>query len=301
MQVTYIVCKYGSTAKHVLNLEVVLPTGDVIWTGANVAKNSTGLNLTQLFVGSEGILGVITKVVYKLVRKPRYKITLLAAFESLADACTVISLIKQSNASPSAVELICNNALKITNEYLGNKSPLVLENIEAHLLIELNETSKTILNESIDIITTILEKLVQENVLVGYSSSEQENLWKLRFNIGSALTHENKSYRDIDACVPLSSLYFYLNFVESICEKNNIPVVCFGHALDGNVHTMLLQYSNHKNDENLNMVLNEIYSYVISIGGVISGEHGIDFTKTIYEYPIFRPAFEIDERNQTGI
>jgi glycolate oxidase len=270
-------CKYGDTAKYVLNLEVVLPNGDVIWTGANVAKNSTGLNLTQIFAGSEGILGVITKVVYRLVRKPKYKITLLASFERLEDACTVITLIKQSDVSPSAVELICDYALKITNDYLGGKSPLIQENTKANLLIELNEISETALNESIETVRIILEQYAQDNILAGYSSSETEKLWKLRDSIGAALTHQNKSYRDIDVCVPLSFLYSYITYIEFICEKNNIPVVCFGHALDGNMHTMLLQYPNDNYDENIDLILKEIYAYAISIGGVISGEHGIGF------------------------
>jgi glycolate oxidase len=270
-------CKYGSTDKYVLNLEVVLPTGDIIWTGANVAKNSTGLNLTRLFVGSEGILGVITKVVYALVKKPKYKMTLLAAFESLEDACGAIALIKQSDTSPAAVELICDNALKITNEYLGGKSPSIHENTKANLLVELNEINEAILIESIEIIRLILEKYTRKDILVGYSSSEREKLWNLRYNIGNALKHQNRSYRDIDICIPVSMLCPYITHVESICNKNGVPVVCFGHAFDGNMHIMLVQYPNNEYDDNIDLVLNEIYSYAISIGGVISGEHGIGF------------------------
>jgi glycolate oxidase len=145
------------------------------------------------------------------------------------------------------------------------------------LLVELNEISEVMLNESLEIITTILEKYTLENILVGYSTPERQRLWELRFNIGAALTHQNRSYRDIDICVPVSQLYSYITHVELICMKNNIPVICFGHALDGNVHTMLLYDPDYKFNENIDLILNEIYSYAISIGGVISGEHGIGF------------------------
>ena len=267
-------CKYGTLAQYVLNLEVVLPNGEIIWTGANVSKNSTGLNLTSLFVGSEGILGIITKVVYKLLPKPKHSATLLAAFESLEDACNAVIAIKQSNVLPAAVELVCENALHITANYLQKSFPLLTENIKAHLLVELQDKTESALIHSINAVASILEEHTSEDILTASTSLEKEKLWKLRLNIGEALTHDGKMYRDIDACVPLSVLYDYIREVELICKQYNVSVACFGHALDGNLHTMLM-IGDATDEKDINNAAYEIYSYAIAKGGVISGEHGI--------------------------
>lgn len=267
-------CKYGTTAQYVLNLEVVLPTGEIIWTGANVLKNSTGLNLTQLFVGSEGVLGIITKIVYKLLHKPMHSISLLTAFEHLEDACNAVIAIKQSGVLPCAVELIYANALHITAAYLNESLPLVKENIKAHLLVELQDSAESTLIHSMNEVASILEAYTAEDILTASTALEKEKLWKLRFSIGNALTYDNNRYRDIDTCVPLSLLYDYIIKVEAVCKYYNISVACFGHALDGNLHTMLMIDADIE-ESNINNALYEIYSYAIAKGGVISGEHGI--------------------------
>jgi glycolate oxidase len=267
--------KYGTTARYILNLEVVLPNGAIIWTGANVSKNSTGLNLTQLFAGSEGILGIITKVVYKLLPKPNHQALLLAAFENLEDAFNAVIAIKRSSLSPCAVELVCNNALFVTAEYLGGTFPLVREGINAHLLIDFKETQAQYLDDAIEEAYLIVEKFTKENILVATTAAEKEKLWKLRMSIGAALTANNKIYRDIDICMPLSALYNYVQKVEAICRQYQVPVACFGHVFDGNLHTMLTVTENVVKAEHVDKAVNEIYEYAILNGGVISGEHGI--------------------------
>lgn len=267
-------CRYGTTGRYVLNLEVALPSGELIWTGANVSKNVTGLNLTQLFVGSEGILGVITKVVYRLITKPRYEVSLLAAYDNLEDACKTVAAIRRSGVSPAAVELIGSNALRITAAYLDERLPFTEEHIKAHLLITLQEETETALLNAMEVMTEVIEQYSNEPLLTGSTTTEKALLWKLRFNIGTALTAGNKTYRDIDICMPVTQLYSYILKVEEICNYYGSRVASFGHALDGNLHTMLIQ-DRIGNEENEQKALQEIYTYAIANGGVISGEHGI--------------------------
>ncbi|HSH67752.1 MAG TPA: FAD-linked oxidase C-terminal domain-containing protein [Bacteroidia bacterium] len=272
-------CRYGSTAQYVLNLQVVLPTGEIIWTGANVSKNTSGLNLTQLFVGSEGILGIVTKVVYRLLKKPAHELSLLAAFESLEDACEAVKAIKESTVEPVAVELIDHHAISVTSAYLNEPLPMVKENNKAHLLILLQEHAEALLTHSMETTALLLERYCKENILIGTTSQEKEKLWKLRLNIGAALTSGNKKYRDIDIAVPVSGLHSYLLNVKKICLHYHLPVACFGHAMDGNLHTMLMMNGNigEEQQKRLSMAANEIYAYALKNGGTISGEHGIGY------------------------
>lgn len=270
-------CKYGSTANFVLNLEVVLPTGEIIWTGSNVVKNSTGFNLTQLFVGSEGLLGIITKIVYRLIPKLHEEVYMLVAFKNLHNACSAVISIKQSGINPSAVELIGNEALKLTSSYLNEKLPLIDEGINSHLLIILEEMKTKTLTDNIESLRLMLGEYAEGHIYVAYSSEEKKKLSKLRFSIGEAMTQNGKTYRDIDACVPLSRLLEHLSKVEMICYKYKIKLVYFGHAMDGNVHTMLLTEKNESFYEcaNIESAAREVYISAVKNGGVISGEHGI--------------------------
>jgi len=269
-------CKYGTTSQYVLNLEVVMPNGDVIWTGANVSKNVSGLNITQLFVGSEGVLGIITKIVYKLITKPKYEVVLLAGFMSLESACKAVLAIKQSRIKPAAVELICSNAIDLTREYLEEEMLLQGKDITTHLLIGVQEDYESVLYSCLEEINGIIRQYTDDDILVGTSDSERYRITKLRFNIGNAMTMGGRRYRDIDACVPLSHLYDYIKKVEAICASNRIEVICFGHALDGNLHTMLVfDDEQSAGVTKVKRAILEIYEYVVSVGGVISGEHGI--------------------------
>lgn len=270
-------CRYGTTGGYVLNLEVVLPDGEVIWTGANVQKNATGISLTHLFVGSEGTLGVITKIVYRLLTAPEHEVSLLAAFNDLQNACNTVIALKHANLMPSAAELISYNALQITTAYLDESYPLTHDDIKAHLLIELQDNSENALHERMNAVANILETNSQSHILVATTTSQKEQLWKLRANIGKALKKNGSHYRDIDAVVPISFLYNYLTGVENICKQRNVPVSCFGHALDGNLHTMLTYDHTQSHEEKINFenTVQEIYQLAVSNGGIISGEHGI--------------------------
>lgn len=277
-------CRYGTTAQQVMNLEVVLPDGRIIWTGANVQKNATGVNPTQLFVGSEGTLGVITKVVYRLATKPVAEVMLLAGFCCLEDALGMVTALKTAGLSPTATELICENALQLTAAYLKDHQPLVQEGINTHLLIEFQEPDQAVMDHRLETVSAILQQHHCVEVLVAATTAEKERVSRLRYAIGEAMNSSGTTYRDVDACVPLSGLRQYIETVTAICNRYQVPLVCFGHALDGNLHTMLLLSDKASPAEQaaLDAAAGEIYRYVTAHGGVVSGEHGIGWLQQQY-------------------
>ncbi|MBN9386357.1 MAG: FAD-binding protein [Chitinophagaceae bacterium] len=277
-------CKFGKTSRYVLNLEVALPSGEVIWTGTNVAKSSTGLNLTPLFVGSEGILGVITKVVLRLLPQYSQETLLLAAFNDLKSACETVLEIKRSGLSPSAVELIDSDAIRLTAAFLNRPLPLVTAETGAHLLVGLQERDADAMRDTLESAALLLAKFTPRDVLVAQTTEEKNKLKELRFSIGNAMTAGGRLYRDIDACVPVARLYDYAMTVKTICKEAGLNTACFGHALDGNLHTMIVMSNDEEGIDVVvpDDVLCRIYEFAVSIGGVISGEHGVGLLQKKY-------------------
>jgi glycolate oxidase len=270
-------CRFGTTSNYVLNLEVVLPTGEIIWTGSNVSKSSSGFNLTQLFVGSEGILGIITKVVYRLIFPPPREIVMLAAFPELESACKAVLAIKESGVKLFMGELIDKKAIQLTTAYLKQGLSLTGDDVEAHLLLGLEHTGEDM--EASYLITTaaIMERYGATNMLVAEDEAQKKQLLRLRQSIGAAMVEYDRHYRDIDVSIPLSLLYKYLLEVTAICVRHHIEPVCFGHAIDGNMHTMLLTRPGNETetDPSIAQAVRSIYEFALANGGVISGEHGI--------------------------
>lgn len=282
-------CLYGKTGNYVINLEVVLPDGEIVWTGANVNKSSSGLNLTQLFVGSEGLLGVITKVVYRILPKQEEETMVLAAFQDLNAIIDALLALKRSGISLSVGEFICPKAIAMVSEYLAEPLALARAGACYHLLVGFRSNS-FVRDLQLGAIANILEAFTDIELLVSQTWSEKDQLMKLRNNIGRALVSNGGAYRDIDASVPVSALYSYLLKIESIADVYHVPFISFGHALDGNLHVMLRKESGKREEmtEKEAKVLSEIYSFVADCGGVISGEHGIgslqrEFLK--FQYP----------------
>jgi glycolate oxidase len=269
-------CKYGCTADYVLNLEVVLPNGDLIWTGANVAKNVTGFNLTRLFAGSEGTLGIITKVVYRLLRKPAATASLLAIFDTVDEACAAVISVKRSGLLPSAAELMGTRAIQITEKHLHDSLLLAQQPYGPRLLIGLEADSEAELFRQMEHMEQLLSAFTTGNILVATTTDQIAKLWQVRSHIGAALTSNYGRYRDIDVCVPLSRLPSYIRQLEAISNQYEVPLIYFGHALDGNLHTMLLLSQEENEEESrFKQAVQAIYAYAVSIGGVLSGEHGI--------------------------
>lgn len=275
--------KYGSTKDYVLNLQVVLSNGEIIWTGANTSKNSTGLNITQLFVGSEGILGIITKIVFRLIPKPHYEFTLMAEFIGINELCDSIAAIAKSDLSPSCVELVDEFSINLTSDFLKDKASFQRTNGKVQLLVNFNGDKEETLDEQLENCYEIIKYFISGEILIAKTQAEKEKLWKIRMNIGGALMQGDMAYRDIDIAVPVSKLFAFITSVNAISKLFDVKIACFGHAGNGNLHTMIsVDKPADLELKNVTQAIDEIYKIGIELGGTISGEHGIGILQKKY-------------------
>lgn len=274
--------KYGVTRDYVLNLEVVLPTGEIIWTGANVLKNSTGYNLTQLMVGSEGTLGIVTKIVFRLISLPTKDITMLVPFNSSERACEAVSSVFRAGITPSALEFIERDAIDWTMKYT-DISVTISEETKAHLLIEVDGDDMDVLYSDCEKIASVMDKFNCGDILIADSNSEKENLWKLRRLVGEAVK-SNSTYKEQDTVVPRAELAKLLKGVKEIGNKYGFKSVCYGHAGDGNLHVNIIKgdMTDGNWDNELPKGIREIFHLTKGLGGTISGEHGIGLVQKDY-------------------
>lgn len=286
--------KYGVTSHYVLNLEVVLPNGDVIWTGANTLKNSTGYNLTQLFVGSEGTLGVATKIVLKLIAKPTFNQLILVPFKSEKDACDAVNTILGNGLNPSALEFMEQDAIIWTMEFT-KESPIVLkEDEKAHLLIEFDGFDEELIQKDIEKCFGLLEDAHEVGeILYASSEAEKEKLWFLRRRVGEAVKAKS-IYKEEDTVVPRAKLPALIQKVKSLGNSYGFKTVCYGHAGDGNLHVNIIKGDlSEEKWKNLNQPIAELFTFVKENGGTISGEHGIGWVQKEYLSLVFNKT-EID-------
>jgi len=285
--------KYGVTKDYVLNLEVVLPTGEIIWTGANVLKNSTGYNLTQLMVGSEGTLGIITKIIFRLIPLPTKDITMLVPFNSAERACEAVSAVFRAGITPSALEFVERDAIDWTMKYT-DISVTISKETKAHLLIEVDGNNMDVLYSDCEKIADVMGKFDCGDILIADSNSEKENLWKLRRSIGEAVK-SNSVYKEQDTVVPRAELAKLLKGVKEIGNKYGFKSVCYGHAGDGNLHVNIIK--GDMTDDNWKNELpngnREIFHLTKDLGGTISGEHGIGLVQKYFLDIVFSDK-EID-------
>ena len=274
--------KYGVTKDYVLNLEVVLATGELIWTGANVLKNSTGYNLTQLMVGSEGTLGIITKIVFKLIPKPFKDITMLVPFYSAEKACEAVSAVFRKGITPSALEFIERDAIDWTLKYTDIKMQ-IQEDIMAHLLVEVDGNNLDLLYNDCERISDVMQEFECGEILIADSVTEKEQLWRLRRSIGEAVK-SNSIYKEEDTVVPRAELANLLKSVKEIGFSYGFQSVCYGHAGDGNLHINIIKgnMSDEKWNDNIKNAIREIFEKTKKLGGTISGEHGIGLVQKEY-------------------
>ena len=274
--------KYGVTKDYVLNLEVVLPTGEIIWTGANVLKNSTGYDLTSLMVGSEGTLGVITKIVFKLISLPTKDITLLVPFDSAENACKAVSAIFICGITPSALEFIERDAIDWTIKYTDINMKIE-DNVQAHLLIEVDGNDIEQLYVDCEKISDVLNNFNCGDILIADSNEQKDRLWKMRRLVGEAVK-SNSIYKEEDTVVPRAELPKLLKGVKKIGKKYGFQSVCYGHAGDGNLHVNIIKgdMSDKKWNNELCKGIREIFTLTKNLGGTISGEHGIGLVQKPY-------------------
>jgi glycolate oxidase len=276
--------KYGVTKDFVLNLEVVLPTGEIINTGANTLKNSTGYNLTQLMVGSEGTLGIITKAVLKLLPLPKHNLLMLVPFQSATKACESVAAIFNAGITPSAMEFMERDAIDWTMDFVDNPPNINLKDEhKAHLLIEVDGNDIESLYKDCEVISDVVLKFDADEVLFADSEAQKEALWFLRRRVGEAVK-ANSVYKEEDTVVPRYELPKLLEGVKKIGDKYGFTSVCYGHAGDGNLHINIIK-GNLSDDAWRNELpkgIREIFELTVSLGGTISGEHGIGYVQKAY-------------------
>ncbi len=282
--------KYGVVKDYVLNLEVVLASGEVMWTGANVLKNSTGYNLTQLFVGSEGTLGIITKIVLKLIPHPKYNIVLLAPFESMQNASAAVAATFKAGIVPSCMEFMEREAIDWVCDWLGDVSIPIAENVKANLLIELDGNDMEVLFKESEKLYEVLSQFECGDILLADSEAQKNDLWRMRRNVANAVKTTAITIEE-DTVVPRYFLPELLVAIKEIGKKWNFRSVCYGHAGDGNVHVRIIK-DNLSDEYWKNEVpkgVREIFEKVVALGGTISGEHGIGWVQRRFMDVKFQP------------
>ena len=275
--------KYGVTKDYVLNLQVVLPNGDIIWTGANTLKNSTGYNLTQLMVGSEGTLCIITKIVMKLLPKNNHNILMLVPFFRSAQACEAVAEIFRAGIIPSALEFMERDAIDWTLRFVEGVSIDIKDEVEAHLLIEVDGNYPDVLFAEAEKIMGVLEQFDIDEILFADTEDQKNALWKMRRAVGEAVK-SNSVYKEEDTVVPRYELPSLLAGIKEAGRKYGFKSVCYGHAGDGNLHVNIIK--GDMSDENWRTEvpkgIREIFELTLVLKGTLSGEHGIGYVQKNY-------------------
>lgn len=275
--------KYGVTKDYVLNLEVVLTNGEIIWTGSNTLKNSTGYNLTQLMVGSEGTLGIITKIVMKLLPKNTHNILMLVPFFKADEACEAVSAIFRAGIVPSALEFLERDAIDWAIRYVEGVNVDIKPEIQAHLLIEVDGNYPDILFQEAEKIMGVVEQFQIDEILFADTDVQKNALWKMRRSVGEAVK-SNSIYKEEDTVVPRYELANLLNGIKRIGNKYGFQSVCYGHAGDGNLHVNIVKgdLSDEEWDVEVTKGIREIFELTVSLKGTLSGEHGIGYVQKNY-------------------
>lgn len=270
--------KYGVTRDYVLGLEVVKPTGEIIATGVKTMKGVVGYDLTRLFVGSEGTLGVITKIILKLIPEPEAKATILALFKKVEDTAEAVSGIVAAKIVPSTIEFMDRASIRCSEQ----ANPMgIPEDIEGLLLIEIDGNTDSIESLAEKIKTVLIAHNAAE-VTLTQDPSEADKLWQARRVVSQATYNLNPVKIAEDVVVPRSNIPKLIRFLEEMGKKYGLPILSFGHAGDGNFHVSLMIKDTPEDYTKAHKAVEEIFSETIRLGGTLSGEHGIGTSKAPY-------------------
>ena len=282
--------KYGVVKDYVLNLEVVLPTGEIIWTGSNVLKNATGYNLTQLIVGSEGTLGIVTKIVLRLIPHPKFDLLMLAPFDSLEKASEAVSAIFRAGITPSAMELMEIESIRLASKLCESTAITITDNLAAHLIIEVDGNDKDVLMKDMEAIADVLTNFEVGELYFADDAQQKTELWKIRRKANEASVAAGYTIEE-DTVVPRAELPKLIKGVKALAAENGFKVVSYGHAGDGNLHIRINHplYKKSYENEVIQGILFKIFELVKSLGGTISGEHGIGLIQKSFMPVMFDP------------
>ncbi|HRQ90617.1 MAG TPA: FAD-linked oxidase C-terminal domain-containing protein [Bacteroidia bacterium] len=270
--------KYGVTRHYVLGLEVVLPDGQILETGGRCHKNKTGLDLIGMFVGSEGLLGVITKATLRLIPHPEARAMLTATFPDFETAAEAVQAILNQGWQPSGLEITDGFTLQAARDYLG---PEMLPDGDAHLIVELDGRRETVLQD-LARLRELVDSLGAVSVEEARDPESCEAIWKLRREFSYSLRATGLIKLNEDIVVPRSKLVDLVRFARQLEQDTGIPVACFGHAGDGNIHTNLMvkDYETDPAEKaKADAALDLLFKWIIANDGQITGEHGVGLAK----------------------
>ncbi len=269
--------KYGVTRHYVVGLEVVLANGEILRTGGRVHKNKTGFDLIGLFVGSEGLLGVVTEITVRLLPLPPARATLSASFGTMAEAAAAVQAIFAAGFLPASLEIADQFTLEAARHDRGAG---IIPEGNAHLLVDLDGQPETVRVEM-----AALEKLITgrkpKSLMIATSEEGSEKLWALRREFSNSLRATGLTKLNQDIVVPRSRLVDLVEFAGQLQARHGFPVATFGHAGDGNIHVniMAAHYEDEAVRARVEQALDELFAQVLAWGGVITGEHGIGLAK----------------------
>ncbi|MDB6153873.1 MAG: linked oxidase domain protein [Chthoniobacteraceae bacterium] len=270
--------KYGVTRQYVLGLEVVLASGEILRTGGRTHKNKTGFDLIGLFVGSEGLLGVVTEATLRLLPLPPARASLSASFATFAEAANAVQTVFHAGFLPAALEIADSFTLKSARAHLGES---IVPAGEGHILIDLDGQPDSVRLEAASL-AGILKSLGALYLDTAVGEEACERLWELRRKFSESLKSTGLTKLNEDIVVPRGRLVELAEFAAYLREKYGYPVACFGHAGDGNIHVNIMAANYHEDaavHAKVGDALDELFSQVLAWGGVITGEHGIGLAK----------------------
>jgi glycolate oxidase len=279
--------KYGVTKDYVLGLEVVTPTGDIIRTGGRTLKNVVGYDLTKLFVGSEGTLGIVTKIILKLLPKPAAKKTMLIQFKTIEGAARAVSAIIRAKIIPTTLEFLDAATIDCIR---ADSKILLPESCRAILIIEVDGDAE-VLDAQAERILALIQPFGILDTRIAATHQESEEIWQVRRNVSPSLRKINPDKFNEDIVVPRSRVPDMIRALERIATEYGVPIINFGHAGDGNIHVnVMVDLKKDGMETTARKVMKEIFQTTVALGGSISGEHGIGTAKAPYLALELNPA-----------
>ena len=274
--------KYGVTRDYVRGMEVVLPSGEVLELGGKVVKNSSGYSLKDLIIGSEGTLGIITKIVLKLLPLPKKVISLLVPFNDLESAIETVPKIIKSKNIPTAIEFMQRDLIISAEEFLGKKFPDNSSN--AYLILSFDGNSKEEVEGYYEKVADICLKEGALDVFISDTEERQESIWSARGAFLEAIKASTSDLDEVDVVVPRNKVAEFVKFTNEVEKKLNVRIRSFGHAGDGNLHIYILkdELSEDEWHKKLNEAMEILYRKQRELNGKVSGEHGIGLAKRLY-------------------
>ncbi|MBD3266160.1 FAD-binding protein [bacterium] len=282
--------KYGTTKDWVQSARVVLPTGEIVKLGTKARKNVVGYNFLQLFIGSEGTLGVFSEATLRLIPYPPHRATFIALFNAVNDSALAVQRMLESGTTPCALEFIDRVSLEAANSHVQDRT---LPVVDALLLVEVDGFQQDEVGRDSHHLSEICREAGAHEITMADNKEERESLWDIRRSLSPSMYAKAPYKTNEDICVPIAEYPHLLKEAYAIAERHNVLTLCFGHAGDGNIHVNFM--SHKEKDPDVEQAVDELFQAVVRLGGSISGEHGIGITKQPFL------AYELGEKERSMI